>query len=80
MKKLDELKKDLVYGDYNIIQQMTKVPRATINAIMKGVRNADTKQGEKIRIATEKLIASRKALLEDAAGDQLELPLAKDVA
>jgi hypothetical protein len=73
MKKIDELKKELVHGDYQIIHKMTNVPVGTITAIFTNNRKAETPQGEKIRKAAHKLIESRRALLDTEQPEEPEL-------
>jgi IMP dehydrogenase/GMP reductase len=80
MKKIDELKREMVRGDYQIIHKMTKVPVDTITAFFNGYRNADTPVGEKVRKAAQKVIDSRKALLNDSSDEEPELEFSKEVA
>ncbi|WP_276496695.1 hypothetical protein [Pontibacter litorisediminis] len=72
MKKLHELKPLLEHGDNIRISKISKVPKSTVDSILCGARNAETPAGEKIRIAAQKLIDSRKALFDDT--DEEEQP------
>lgn len=63
MENIQELKKQLRHGDYQLISELSTVPAETVKSILNGTRNPKTPRGRQVLAATERLVESRKQLL-----------------
>ncbi|WP_266206277.1 hypothetical protein [Pontibacter kalidii] len=80
MKNVEDLKKEMRWGDLALIADISGVKKNTVDAIFLGKRNPDTPMGRKARAAAERLIDSRKLLMASSEDTEHGDTPSKDVA